>query len=106
VGACPAGVNAIARLDVSMSCRRATVSWPVISVKRGDRIFTLRHETAWAEASRRNWIFCCRNLTSGEGEEAAEVGAGPADRSSRWREARWYMRQTATHEVGISRRIS
>jgi hypothetical protein len=26
---------------VTMSCRRATVSWPVISVKRGDRIFTL-----------------------------------------------------------------
>jgi hypothetical protein len=34
-GACPADVSAIARLDVSMSCNRATVSWPVISVKRG-----------------------------------------------------------------------
>jgi hypothetical protein len=106
VGACPSGVSAIARLDVNMSCRRETVSRPVISVKRGDRIFTFRPETAGAEASRRNWIFCCRNLACKEGEEAAEEGAGPADRSSRWREAGWYRRPTATQEVGISRRIS
>ena len=35
VGACPAGVSAIARLDVSMSCRRATVFGPERSVNRG-----------------------------------------------------------------------
>jgi hypothetical protein len=105
-GGCPAVVSAIARLNVSMSCRRATVSWPVISVKRGDRIFTLRPGTAGAEAARRNWTFCWRNLARREGEEAAEEGAGPADRSSRWCEASWYMRSTATQEVGIARRIS
>jgi hypothetical protein len=105
VGACPADVSAIARLDVSISCRRATVSWPVISLKRGDRIFTRRHEFAGADATRRKWTCCRLNLASREGEEAAEEGAGPADRSSRWREASWYRRPTAMHEVGISRRI-
>jgi hypothetical protein len=54
VGADPAEVSAIARLEVRRSCRRATVSWPVISVNRGERIFTLWPETAGAEASRRN----------------------------------------------------
>ena len=53
VGADPAEVSAYARLEVRRSCRRATVSWPVISVNRGERIFTLRPETAGAEASRR-----------------------------------------------------
>jgi hypothetical protein len=106
VGACPAGVSARARLDVSMSCRRATVSWPVIPVKRGDRIFTLRPETEGAGAAPRNCTLCCRNLACWEGEEAAEEVAGPADRSSRWREASWYKRPTATQEVGISSRIS
>jgi hypothetical protein len=72
---------------VRRSCRRATISWPVISVNRGERIFTLRPESASAEASRRNWIFCCRSFARNEGEEAAEEGARPADRSSRWREA-------------------
>jgi hypothetical protein len=31
VGADPADVSATARLEVRMFCRRATVSWPVIS---------------------------------------------------------------------------
>ena len=53
-GADPAEVGACARLDVRRSCRRATVSLPVIPVNRGERIFTLRPETARAEASRRN----------------------------------------------------
>jgi hypothetical protein len=54
VGADPAEVSAIARLEVRRSCRRAIVSWPVISVSWGERIFTLRPEIAVAEASRRN----------------------------------------------------
>jgi hypothetical protein len=105
-GACPADVSTIARLDVSMFCRRAAVSWPVTSVKRGDRIINLRPEIAGGGAARKNWTFCCRNLATREGEEATKEGAGPADRSSRWREASWYMRPTATQEVGISSRIS
>jgi hypothetical protein len=51
---------------------RATVSWPVILVNMGERIFTLRPETAGAEASRRNWIFNCRSFVRREGEEVVE----------------------------------
>jgi hypothetical protein len=54
VGADPAEVSAIAKLEVRRSFRRATVSWPVISVNKGERIFSRRPETAGAEASLRN----------------------------------------------------
>ena len=54
---------------------RATVFWPVIPVIRGERIFIRRPESAGAEASRMNWIFCCRSFVRREGEEAAEGGA-------------------------------
>jgi hypothetical protein len=53
VGADPAEVSAIARLKVRRSCRRATLSWPVILGNRGERISTLRPKAAGAEASRR-----------------------------------------------------
>jgi hypothetical protein len=106
VGAEPAGTSSTARREVSRSCRRTTVSRAERSVKRGERILMRRPETAGIEAARRNWIFCCLSYASREGEDAAVGGAGPAERSSRCCEASWYMRPTATHEVGMSRRTS
>jgi hypothetical protein len=102
VGAVPAGTSSTARREVSRSCRRATVSRPERSVKRGERILMRRPETAGIEAARRNWIFCYLSFASKEGEDAAVGGAGQAERSSRCCEASWYRRPTATHEVGMS----
>jgi hypothetical protein len=106
VGAVPFGASSIARRAVSSSCKNATVSGPERSVKRGERIFQRRLETAGTEAPRRNCIFCCLILDSRGGEDAALGGARLADRSSRCCEVSWYMRPTATQEVGMSSRTS
>jgi hypothetical protein len=102
----PAGASSIAMREVRRSCRREIASRPERSVKRGERILMRRPEISGGEAARRNWIFCCHSFASWEGEDAAEGGTGPAERSSRCCEASWYMRPTATHEVGMSRRTS
>jgi hypothetical protein len=58
-----------------------------------------RPESSGGVAARRNWIFCFRSFVSKEGEDMAEGGTGPTERSSRSLEASWYMRPTATQKV-------
>ena len=57
-GVKPVEVRAVARSEVRRSCSRATVSWPVIPLNTGERIFILRPETPGADAARRKRIFC------------------------------------------------
>jgi hypothetical protein len=106
VWAVPVGTNLIDKREARRSGRRATASRPDMSVKRGERILIRLPKTAGIEAARRKWIFCCLSLVRRGGEDAVVRGAGPSERSSRCCEVSWYMRPTATQEVGMSMRIS